>query len=188
MIVNWVKEDEELLEPYEWSNGDDIEIISTLSCFKVDQKTLHDFIYGCLHIFDQKLCQKVFAIGDGHYALAIETDEKGIIIYANDDFCDIAGYSKEELIGKPHSMVRHKDMPKKAFKSLWETVKSGNIWTGYVKNATKNGGYYWVFATVYPFESCDGSNGYISCRRKASTKEIADAVELYKIWNKEESK
>lgn len=46
MIVNWVKEDEELLEPYEWSNGDDIEIISTLSCFKVDQKTLHDFIYG----------------------------------------------------------------------------------------------------------------------------------------------
>ena len=56
MIVNWVKEDEELLEPYEWSNGDDIEIISTLSCFKVDQKTLHDFIYGCLHIFDQKLC------------------------------------------------------------------------------------------------------------------------------------
>ena len=70
IIVNWVKEDEELLEPYEWSNGDDIEIISTLSCFKVDQKTLHDFIYGCLHIFDQKLCQKVFAIGDGHYALA----------------------------------------------------------------------------------------------------------------------
>ena len=59
MIVNWVKEDEELLEPYEWSNGDDIEIISTLSCFKVDQKTLHDFIYGCLHIFDQKLCQKM---------------------------------------------------------------------------------------------------------------------------------
>ena len=71
-MLNWVKEDEELLEPYEWSNGDDIEIISTLSCFKVDQKTLHDFIYGCLHIFDQKLCQKVFAIGDGHYALAIE--------------------------------------------------------------------------------------------------------------------
>ena len=78
MIVNWVKEDEELLEPYEWSNGDDIEIISTLSCFKVDQKTLHDFIYGCLHIFDQKLCQKVFAIGDGHYALAIETDDQSI--------------------------------------------------------------------------------------------------------------
>ena len=89
MIVNWVKEDEELLEPYEWSNGDDIEIISTLSCFKVDQKTLHDFIYGCLHIFDQKLCQKVFAIGDGHYALAIETDDQGKLCYRSVfDFCD----------------------------------------------------------------------------------------------------
>ena len=89
MIVNWVKEDEELLEPYEWSNGDDIEIISTLSCFKVDQKTLHDFIYGCLHIFDQKLCQKLFAIGDGHYALAIETDDQGKLCYRSVfDFCD----------------------------------------------------------------------------------------------------
>ena len=89
MIVNWVKEDEELLEPYEWSNGDDIEIISTLSCFKVDQKTLHDFIYGCLQIFDQKMCQKVFAIGDGHYALAIETDDQGKLCYRSVfDFCD----------------------------------------------------------------------------------------------------
>ena len=125
---------------------------------------------------------------DKNAFLVSETDAKGIIKFANEDFCKIAGYSLEELLGKPHNMVRHKDMPKKAFKSLWDTVQKGNIWTGYVKNATKNGGYYWVFATVYPFESCDGSNGYISCRRKASTKEIADAVELYKIWNKEESK
>ena len=125
---------------------------------------------------------------DDYAFLVSETDAKGNILFANNDFCKIAEYEIDELIGKPHSMVRHKDMPKKAFKSLWETVKSGNIWTGYVKNATKNGGYYWLFATVYPFESCDGSNGYISCRRKASTKEIADAVELYKIWNKEESK
>ena len=98
MIVNWVKEDEELLEPYEWSNGDDIEIISTLSCFKVDQKTLHDFIYGCLHIFDQKLCQKVFAIGDGHYALAIETDDQGKLCYRSVfDFCDRDKMNKERL-------------------------------------------------------------------------------------------
>lgn len=51
-------------------------------------------------------------------------------------------------------------MPKKAFKSLWDTVQKGQVWTGYVKNATKSGGYYWVFVTVWPFESCDGSNGY----------------------------
>lgn len=89
MIINWVKEDEELLEPYEWAHGDDIEIISTLSCYKVDKQTLHDFIYGCLHIFEPSLCQKVFAIGDGNYALAIETDINGKVCYRSVfDFCD----------------------------------------------------------------------------------------------------
>ena len=117
--------------------------------------------------------------------LVSETDSKGNIIFANDDFCKIAEYDISELIGKPHSMVRHKDMPKKAFKSLWDTVQAGNIWTGYVKNTTKSGGFYWVFATVYPFESCDGSNGYLSCRRKATKEEISSAIELYKQWNKE---
>jgi aerotaxis receptor len=83
-------------------------------------------------------------------------------------------------------MVRHKDMPKKAFKSLWDTVQKGEIWTGYVKNATKDGGYYWVFATVYPFESSDGSMGYLSCRRKPTTEEIQKAERLYEQWKKEE--
>lgn len=115
--------------------------------------------------------------------LVSETDSKGIIRFANDDFCNIAGYSLDELMNQPHNMVRHKDMPKKAFKSLWDTVQSGNVWTGYVKNATKDGGYYWVFATVFPFESCDGSKGYLSCRRKADKKEIAKAEALYKEWN-----
>ena len=80
-------------------------------------------------------------------------------------------------------MVRHKDMPKLAFKSLWDTVQKGEVWTGYVKNVTKSGGYYWVFATVYPFESCDGSKGYLSCRRKASTEEIDAAIKLYTTMN-----
>ncbi len=118
--------------------------------------------------------------------LVSETDEKGIIKFANDDFCKIAGYTLEELIDKPHNMVRHKDMPKAAFKSLWDTVKSGNVWTGYVKNATQDGGYYWVFATVFPFESCDGSKGYLSCRRKPSREEIAEHEALYKQWKANE--
>ena len=123
---------------------------------------------------------------DEYTFLVSETDEKGIIKFANNDFCKIAGFSLEELIGKPHNLVRHKDMPKVAFKDLWETVKKGNIWTGYVKNATKDGGYYWVFATVYPFESCDGTNGYISCRKKASDEEIKIHENLYKqLRNKE---
>ncbi len=112
--------------------------------------------------------------------LVSETDEKGIIRFANDDFCQIAGYTLEEMIGKPHNLVRHPDMPKAAFKDLWDTVKKGQVWTGYVKNATKLGGYYWVYATVYPFESCDGSKGYISCRRKASREEIEKYETLYR--------
>lgn len=125
---------------------------------------------------------------DEYSFLVSETDSKGIIQFANEDFCKVAEYTIEELMGQPHNMVRHKDMPKKAFKSLWDTVQKGEIWTGYVKNATKSGGYYWVFATVYPFESCDGSKGYLSCRRKASTQEINEVIELYKQWNKEEGR
>ena len=112
--------------------------------------------------------------------LVSETDEKGTIIFANDDFCKMAEYSVDELIGKPHNIVRHKDMPKIAFKDLWETVKKGEIWSGYVKNASKSGNYYWVFATVFPTTTSDGRKGYLSCRRKASDDEIAEHVELYK--------
>lgn len=123
---------------------------------------------------------------DDYAFLVSETDEKGIIQFANEDFCKIAEYNIEELMGQPHNMVRHKDMPKRAFKSLWDTVKSGNIWTGYVKNSTKSGGYYWVFATVYPFENSKGNKGYLSCRRKASKQEIEEYERLYAIWNKED--
>jgi len=123
---------------------------------------------------------------DDYAFLVSETDEKGIISFANNDFCEIAGYSLEELIGQPHNMVRHPDMPKAAFKSLWETVKSGNIWTGFVKNATKNGGYYWVFATVYPFENSSGQKGYLSCRRKPSRDEVEKYTKIYKEWKSKE--
>jgi aerotaxis receptor len=111
--------------------------------------------------------------------LLSETDEKGIIRFANDEFCKFAGYTLEELIGKPHNVVRHEDMPKAAFQGLWETVKSGKPWKGFVKNKTKSGGYYWVFATVFPFISCDGSKGYISCRRMASQNEIDKYTKIY---------
>jgi len=123
---------------------------------------------------------------DDYAFLVSETDQKGIIKFANNDFCTVAEYTIDELVGQPHNMVRHPDMPKKAFKSLWETVSSGQVWTGYVKNATKTGGYYWVYATVYPFESSDGSQGYLSCRRKASKEEIDNIIPVYKQWKLEE--
>ena len=118
--------------------------------------------------------------------LVSETDEKGIITFANDDFCKLAGYTIDELVGQPHNLVRHKDMPKAAFKSLWDTVQRGDIWTGYVKNAVRGGGFYWVYATVYPFETCNGGRGYLSCRRKPSRAEIEEHEALYKVWKSQE--
>lgn len=115
--------------------------------------------------------------------LVSQTDETGKIIFANEDFCRIAGFSLNELIGKPHSIVRHTDMPKAAFKSLWDTVKEGRVWSGYVKNRTKDGGFYWVYATVYPSKGLDGSNAYMSCRRKPSLKEVESAKALYSTLN-----
>lgn len=117
---------------------------------------------------------------DKNTMIVSETDEKGNIIYANSDFCIIAGYSKEELIGQPHNIVRHPDMPKEAFKDLWETIQSGNIWNGIVKNKTKSGDYYWVNATAYPSLDSNGNKRYISVRVKPTDKEITDAIELYK--------
>lgn len=108
-----------------------------------------------------------------------EADAKGRILYANDDFCKIAGFSKEELIGKPHNIVRHDDMPKAAFQDLWKTIREGKIWKGIVKNRTRDGAYYWVNATAYPSKTVDGSLRFISVRVKPTKKEIDDAIILY---------
>ena len=118
---------------------------------------------------------------DSQTIIVSETDKSGKILYANDDFCKVSGYTLEELIGKQHNIVRHPDMPSAAFKDLWETVKSNKIWDGYVKNATKDGGFYWVYATVYPiFDKVRNEQTYLSCRRKPSKQEIEDAEKLYK--------
>jgi aerotaxis receptor len=111
--------------------------------------------------------------------IVTETDEKGDILFASKDFCKIAGYSSEELIGKPHNIIRHPFMPKAAFKDLWDTVKAGKIWNGVVVNTTKTGGYYWVKATVYPSQTFDGRTKYVSVRVMPSKADIENAMALY---------
>lgn len=76
------------------------------------------------------------------------TDLHGNITYANEMFAQISGYKIEDLIGKPHTIVRHPDMPRSVFKELWQTLKRGEMWRGYVKNLRQDGGYYWVYAEV----------------------------------------
>ena len=117
---------------------------------------------------------------DKNTMIVSETNSKGMIIYANSDFCKIAGYEKNELIGQAHNMVRHSDMPKAAFEDLWETISSGKIWNGIVKNKTKNGGFYWVNATAYPSTSSSGEKRFISVRVKPTNTEIQNAINLYK--------
>jgi PAS domain S-box-containing protein len=113
--------------------------------------------------------------------LVSQTDSMGVILFANEDFCKVAGYTLEELIGQEHNIVRHPDMPKTAFRDLWETIKADKTWSGYVKNKTKNGNYYWVYSIVYPIRNKKSNEiTYISCRRKPSREEILSASDLYK--------
>nr|BAL57463.1 PAS/PAC sensor signal transduction histidine kinase [uncultured Bacteroidetes bacterium] len=90
------------------------------------------------------------------FALVSETDTRGVITFANRKFCEVSGYSVEELVGKPHNIIRHPDMPKSVFKELWDTIKAGKIWQGEVKNRRKDGSHYWVLATVGPLLDSDG--------------------------------
>ena len=82
--------------------------------------------------------------------LVSETDKKGVIRFANEDFCRIAQYTNQELIGKPHNIVRHPDMPKVAFEDLWNTITSGQIYRGELENKKKDGTYYWVDIVIEP--------------------------------------
>ena len=81
IIVNWVKEDEELLEPYEWDEDDDLEIISRVDIYHVDEKTLHDFIYGCINIYDSQYFNNIFIVGDGKYSVVVEINNNGKLVY-----------------------------------------------------------------------------------------------------------
>ncbi|MGE4294531.1 MAG: PAS domain S-box protein [Campylobacterales bacterium] len=94
-----------------------------------------------------------------------KTDLKGVITYANDQFCRISKYSREELIGKPHNIVRHPDVPKEVFAELWDRIQAGHIWQGLVPNRAKDGSTYIVDATVMPIKNAQGQNtGYIAIR------------------------
>jgi len=108
-----------------------------------------------------------------------ETDANGIIIYANELFCEMAGYTLEELIGEPHNIVRHPDMPRIAFQGLWDDIRAKGFWTGIVKNIRKDRGYYWVHATALRRIHSDGSVSYLSVRRVPSRDDVKSCVTLY---------
>ncbi|MBB3808322.1 PAS domain-containing protein [Pseudochelatococcus contaminans] len=99
-------------------------------------------------------------------AVISTTDLQGNITYANDLFCKLTGYAREELIGQPHSIVRHPAVPKAVYKDMWDTIKAGDIWTGIIPNVGKGGGVYVVDTTVQPLRDAAGNiDSYISIRR-----------------------
>ena len=128
-------------------------------------------LYLNLHKKNQELHKQILANEMGldlinRYVIVSETDLKGIITRVTDAFCEISGYQREELLGKPHSIVRHEDMPKATFEELWRSIKKGNIWSGEVKNKRKDGGFYWVSAVISPTIDNQGKHiGYISTRQ-----------------------
>lgn len=115
--------------------------------------------------------------------LVTRTNLKGIITYANEAFIEISGFSRDELIGVNHNVVRHPDMPPAAFEDMWNTLKSGRPWTAPVKNRTKSGDYYWVEANVTPVYKNAKVHEYLSVRYAPSREQIAQAESLYQKLN-----
>ena len=110
-----------------------------------------------------------------------QTDLNGVITYANRMFCKVSGYKVDELVGQPHSIIRHPDMPKAAFAKMWETIQSGQVWNGLVKNLRKDGLFYWVDTEILPIVNDNQEvEGYIAARKQASRKDIAENEALYK--------
>lgn len=120
-------------------------------------------------------------------ALVSTTDLQGRILYCNPAFIEVSGFVREELLGQPHNLIRHPDMPEEAFRDMWDTIAAGSPWSGMVKNRRKNGDCYWVMANVTPLFDGDRPAGYMSVRTEASRQQIEAAEQLYATMRAEQS-
>ena len=124
------------------------------------------------------ITQREYAFPAGQ-ALVSTTDLQGRILYCNPGFIEVSGYIREELLGQPHNMIRHPDMPEEAFRDMWQTIESGQPWSGLVKNRRKNGDHYWVMANVTPLLDGDRPVGYMSVRTLPDRQQVSEAETLY---------
>ena len=109
-----------------------------------------------------------------------QTDLKGVIVYANKAFSSVSGYTIDELIGQPHAIVRHPDMPQLLFDKMWETIQGAQAWNGLIKNLRKDGEYYWVDTEILPSQDEEGNiTGYMAVRKIASRKDIDENKVTY---------
>ncbi|MBG3014526.1 methyl-accepting chemotaxis protein [Proteus faecis] len=131
---------------------------------------------------NQPVTQREYPVSE-NATLMSTTDLDGNIIYANEDFIEVSGFSMEELVGQPHNIVRHPDIPSAVFKDMWQTLKQGEVWTGIVKNRRKNGDYYWVRANITPIIRQGKIQSFMSVRTSVKKEEIAQASALYAAFN-----
>ncbi len=123
---------------------------------------------------------------DGDFIVS-KTDTKGIITYGNPIFIEFSGYTEAELIGSQHNIIRHPDMPRAAFKLAWDTIQSGKEFFAYVKNMSKDGGYYWVFTHITPdFDQSGRIIGYTSVRRCPKRSAIDVLIPVYQLMREAE--
>lgn len=109
-----------------------------------------------------------------------QTDLEGNITFVNRKFCEVSGYSRDEIIGNPFSLITHPQMPKNIFDKMWENIKSGRAWNGLLKNLRKDGKFYWVEIEILPiYDNNNNMIGYISVSHAPSRKEIQENDELY---------
>ena len=107
--------------------------------------------------------------------LVSTTDLQGRITYCNPHFVAVSGYARDELLGQPHNMIRHPDMPEEAFRDMWATIAAGQPWSAPVKNRRKDGSYYWVMANVTPLMQGQGPVGYMSVRTEPTREQVQAA-------------
>lgn len=133
---------------------------------------------------NQPVTGREFTFPDDQTLISV-TDLKGRITYCNKNFVSVSGFSEDELMGQPHNMVRHPDMPEEAFRDMWATIESGRPWSGLVKNRRKTGDHYWVRANATPVRDGERLLGYLSVRTRPSQQEVDAAEALYARLNEQ---
>ena len=133
---------------------------------------------------NQPITQREFAFSSDQTLVSV-TDLKGRIVYCNAAFAAVSGYSRQELLGQPHNLVRHPDMPAEAFRDMWDTIASGQPWSAVVKNRRKDGDHYWVVANATPMKDGDRVTGYLSVRTAPSRAQVAEAESLYALMREQ---
>jgi len=166
MINTMYLESELLLEAIEYDVTEYVSKSITIKDLLVKIAERHHERFSYMKMAAQEIEMTRYLDALNKVAIVSKTDLKGIITYVNEIFCEVAQYKESELLGKPHNIIRHPDMPKAAFKEMWETIQAGQKWQGKVKNKAKDGSPYFVNATMFPQYDEAGKDiiGYIAIR------------------------